>query len=390
MLTPERVKIIKATTPVVGANAEKITRAFYPLMFAAHPELKEVFNQSHQRSGEQPAALAGAIVAYATHIDDLGVLSDALKTIIQKHVSLNIQPAQYEIVGTYLMKAIGEVLGDAVTPEIADAWGAAYWQLANLLIAREEDEYTRKAGLTGGWRGARRMRLIAKEKESEVITSFVFAPVDGGPVMDFTPGQYVGIKFDVRGQIVHRNYSLSAAPNGRTYRISVKKEKQGLVSSFLHEDAVPGLEVDVYAPSGEFVLREGSAPIALITAGVGQTPALPMLETALRGNRPVTYIHAAINSATHAFKDHINATAERSSLLKPVYVYSEPLPGDAPNHVGFVTQDILATYLPDPETEIYFLGPTPFMQIVRSSLRNLKVPDTKISFEFFGPVEALG
>lgn len=390
MLTPDQVKVIKATTPVVGANAEKITRAFYPLMFAAHPELKEVFNQSHQRSGEQPAALAGAIVAYATHIDDLGVLSDALKTIIQKHVSLNIQPAQYEVVGTYLMKAIGEVLGDAVTPEVADAWGAAYWQLAELLISREETEYARKAVATGGWRGARRMRLVAKEKESEVITSFVFAPVDGGAVMDFMPGQYLGIKFNVRGQVVHRNYSLSAAPNGRTYRISVKREKQGLVSTFLHDDAAPGLEVDVYAPSGEFVLREGSAPIALITAGVGQTPALPMLDKALRENRPVTYIHAAINSATHAFKGHIDAIAENSPLLKPIYVYSEPLPGDTPTHVGFLTQEILAAHLPGPETEVYFLGPTPFMQLVRSSLRNLKVPDVKIAFEFFGPVETLG
>jgi nitric oxide dioxygenase len=207
MLTPDQVKIIKATAPVVGANAQAITGIFYPLMFATHPELKSVFNQTHQQSGGQPAALANAIVAYATHIDNLGVLSDAVQAIMQKHVSLNIQPDQYKIVGAYLMEAIGKVLGDAVTPEIADAWGAAYWQLADILIGGEEKEYARKAALSGGWRGARKMRLIAKDKESDVITSFTFVPADGKPVMDFTPGQYVGIKFNVRGETVHRNYS---------------------------------------------------------------------------------------------------------------------------------------------------------------------------------------
>jgi nitric oxide dioxygenase len=391
MLTPDQVKIIKATAPVVGANAQAITGIFYPLMFATHPELKSVFNQTHQQSGGQPAALANAIVAYATHIDNLGVLSDAVQAIMQKHVSLNIQPDQYKIVGAYLMEAIGKVLGDAVTPEIADAWGAAYWQLADILIGGEEKEYARKAALSGGWRGARKMRLIAKDKESDVITSFTFVPADGKPVMDFTPGQYVGIKFNVRGETVHRNYSLSSEPNGRSYRISVKKEPHGLVSTFLHEQADLGVEVDIYPPAGEFTLRPGASPIVLITAGVGQTPALPMLGAALRNNRPVTYIHAALNSTVHAFKAHVTGIAKNTNLLTPVFVYSEPLQGDLPDYEGLVTEALLAERLPrNPETEIYFLGPTPFMKQLRTSLRNLKVPDNKIAFEFFGPAEALG
>jgi nitric oxide dioxygenase len=390
MLSLDQVKIIKATAPVVGAHAQQITGTFYPLMFEAHPELKAVFNQTHQKTGGQSAALANAIVAYATHIDNLGVLSDAVQAIMQKHVSLNIQPDQYKIVGTYLMEAIGKVLGTAVTPEIADAWGAAYWQLADILIAGEEKEYGRKAAIAGGWRGARKMRLIAKEKESDVITSFVFAADDGQPVMDFTPGQYIGIKFAVRGETVHRNYSLSAEPNGRTYRISVKKEPHGLVSTFLHENAAVGLEVEIYPPAGEFTLRPGASPIVLITAGVGQTPALPMLGAALKNNRPVIYIHAALNSAVHAFKSYVTGIAQNTSLLTPVFVYSEPLHGDLPDYTGLVTETLLAERLPrDPETEIYFLGPTPFMKQLRTSLRNLKVPDNKITFEFFGPAEAL-
>lgn len=391
MLTQDHIKIIKATAPVVGAHAHEITGIFYPLMFAAHPELKAVFNQTHQQSGGQPAALANAIVAYATHIDDLGVLSSAVQAIMQKHVSLNIQPDQYQIVGAYLMDAIGKVLGDAVTPEVAEAWGAAYWQLAHLLIAGEEKEYARKAVVTGGWRGARKMRLVAREKESEVITSFTFAPVDEGAVMDFTPGQYIGVKFDVRGEIVHRNYSLSAEPNGHTYRISVKKEPHGLVSTFLHENVERGFEVEIYPPAGDFTLRQGTAPVVLITAGVGQTPALSMLGAALKNKRPVTYIHAALNGAAHAFKSHVMGLAKTTSLLTPIFVYSEPLDDDSPDYKGLITEAVLAEHLPrDAELEVYFLGPTPFMKSLRTSLRNLKVPDGKISFEFFGPAEALG
>jgi nitric oxide dioxygenase len=295
---------------------------------------------------------------------------------MQKHVSLNIQPDQYKIVGAYLMEAIGKVLGTAVTPEIADAWGAAYWQLANLLIAGEEQEYARKAAVNGGWRGGRKMRLIAKEKESDVISSFTFGAADGNPVMNFAPGQYVGIKFNVRGEMVHRNYSLSADSNGRTYRISVKKEPHGLVSTFLHDHAEPGLEVDIYPPAGEFTLRPGTSPVVLITAGVGQTPALPMLGAALKSNRPVTYIHAALNSTVHAFKSYVTGIAESTRLLTPVFVYSEPLHGDAPDYEGLVTQSGDGNLLPgthalheavahvSPESE--GAGPQDRLRILRS------------------------
>jgi nitric oxide dioxygenase len=116
-----------------------------------------------------------------------------------------------------------------------------------------------------------------------------------------------------------------------------------------------------------------------------------MLGAALRNNRPVTYIHAALNSTVHAFKAHVTGIAKNTNLLTPVFVYSEPLQGDLPDYEGLVTEALLAERLPrNPETEIYFLGPTPFMKQLRTSLRNLKVPDNKIAFEFFGPAEALG
>lgn len=390
MLTPAQTAVIKATAPVVAAHASRITGTFYPLMFERHPEVRTVFNQSHQRNSAQPEALANAIIAYASNIDRLEVLGPAVEGIVQKHVSLNITPDQYEIVGTCLMEAIGRVLGDAVTPEIADAWGAAYWQLARLLIAAEEKEYARKAALSGGWRGARRFRIVERTPESAVITSFRLAPVDGGPVMDFRPGQYLGLRLSVDGETVHRNYSLSASPNGRDYRISVKREPQGLVSGFLHDRAGVGDELDAYPPAGEFVLKDGADTLLLITGGVGQTPALPLAEQALAAGRRVIYVHAALNGSVHAFRGHIDGLAAANDALTPVYCYADPLPGDRPHMTGLLDETRLAGLLPkDGGVAAYVVGPKPFMAAVIGALTALGLPATAIVHEFFGPKEAL-
>lgn len=390
MLTPAQIAVIKATAPVVAANANKITGTFYPLMFERFPEVRAVFNQSHQRSSAQPEALANAIIAYASNIDRLEVLGPAVDGIVQKHVSLNITPDQYKIVGTCLMEAIGKVLGDAVTAEVADAWGAAYWQLAELLIAAEEKEYARKAALTGGWRGARRFRIAEKTPESDVITSFRLAPVDGGKAMDFHPGQYLGLRLTIDGETVHRNYSLSASPNGKDYRISVKREQQGLVSGFLHDRVQVGDEIDVYPPAGEFVLREGAGPLLLITGGVGQTPALPLAEQALAAGRKVIYVHAALNGSVHAFRRQVDQLAELHDALKPVYCYADPQPGDKPHMVGLLDEERLGKLLPqEPGVAAYVVGPKPFMAAVVKALTGLGLPESAIVHEFFGPREAL-
>lgn len=389
MLTQEQTDIIKATAPVVADHAEAITATFYPLMFKAYPEVKEVFNQSHQRSGSQPRALADSIIAYASNIDNLGVLGEAVERIVNKHVSLNITPAQYNIVGECLMQAIGEVLGEAVTPEIADAWGAAYWQLANLLIAAEEAEYKKHEAAPGGWRGARHVRIAKKEPESSVITSFYLEPVDGKPLMAFTPGQFLGLKLTIDGQVMHRNYSLSASPNADTYRISVKREPGGIASNWLHSQAKVGDEIEIYPPAGNFTLKDADTPVVLLTAGVGQTPAISMLEAAVSKGRQVDYLHFALNGTVHAFKDHVDAIAAANDNVRRAYIYSEPLPGDQPDHKGLIDDQLLAPYLPAGEADFYFIGPKPFMQKAMASLRALGVPDNRMHYEFFGPLEAL-
>src|SRR5688572_3876153 len=145
MLSDSTIQIVKATAPAVAANAEAITRRFYLLMFKGDPQVQAFFNQAHQHTGGQQKALAGAICAYAANIDNLGALRPAVELIAQKHCSLGIMPEHYPIVGKHLLVAVADVLGDAITPEVAAAWGDAYNFLASVFIEREAAIYAEQA-----------------------------------------------------------------------------------------------------------------------------------------------------------------------------------------------------------------------------------------------------
>ncbi|KAG8415860.1 hypothetical protein J3459_014020 [Metarhizium acridum] len=141
-LTAQQIATVKSTAPVVKQYGKTITTTFYKNMLSAHPELKNYFSLKNQQSGAQSAALANAVFAYASYIDDLPKLSGAVERIAQKHASLFIKPDQYPIVGKYLVGAFAEVLGNALTPEVAEAWVAAYGQLADIFIQREKQLYS--------------------------------------------------------------------------------------------------------------------------------------------------------------------------------------------------------------------------------------------------------
>ncbi|GMM61452.1 NO-inducible flavohemoprotein [Novosphingobium pituita] len=383
MLNADQTAIIKATVPLLETGGEALTTHFYKTMLGEYAQVRPLFNQAHQAHGTQPRALANAVLKYARHIDDLGGLGDLPAQIIQKHVSLQILPEHYPIVGTCLLRAIREVLGEEIaTDAVIEAWGEAYWQLANILIGAEAAEYERLAAAPGGWRGARPFRVADKVRESDEIVSFHLEPVDGGAVVAHQPGQYLGLKLVVDGQEVRRNYSLSQAANGRTLRISVKREPGGVVSNHLHDHVATGDVLDVFPPAGEFVLREGTAPLVLISGGVGITPTLAMAEAALaQGTRDVIFIHYARNGAVQAFGPTLAAWAQ----AHPRFTAHVVLEAEA----GRPSLEALRGWVPA-DADAYFLGPKPFMAVVDQALAALGLPVERRHFECFGPFEALG
>lgn len=390
MLNPTQIEIVKSTAPLVEAHAREITEHFYPLMFERYPAVKSYFNQTHQNSGAQRQALANAVVAYAKNIDRLSALGPAVSTIINKHVSLNIQPEHYPIVGECLLESIAFILGDAITDEIALAWELAYQQLAQLLIGAEVELYQHNKNRSGGWNGEKPFVVVAKVEESEVITSFYLQPKESEPVIDFEAGQYVCVIAQVDGQSLRRNYSLSDAPGKNTLRISVKREPGGSMSNHLHDKVHVGDNLSLTAPSGNFTLNHSDKPLFLVTGGVGITPAVSMLNSSIHSGRAITFIHAAINSQHHAFNEHVKELEALHTNLRFVTIYSNPNDHDICDHKGFITRDILDELLADDnDVEFYFLGPAPFMKAVNQFAHSLKIPATQIHFEFFGPLEDL-
>ena len=390
MLSAQHRDIVKATVPLLEAGGEALTRHFYGVMLAEYPEVRPLFNQAHQASGAQPRALANGILQYARHIDRLDALGPLVGQIVQKHVSLQVLPEQYPIVGSCLLRAIREVLGPEVaTDAVIAAWAAAFQQLADLLIGAEADVYATAAAAPGGWRGARRFEIVRKVPESAEIVSLYLKPADGGAVVAFQPGQYIGLRLTIDGQEVRRNYSLSAPPNGSTYRISVKREPGGVVSNHLHDALGVGAAIDLFPPAGEFVLQPGERPLALISGGVGITPTLAMLHAAHEQRRPVTFVHFARSDAVHAFRDWVDDLVARSPQARRFYCHEKTgtLPVDAQ---GRASAELLARWLPQArDMDAYFIGPPPFMAAVKRALGELGVPPAQMHWEFFGPAAAL-
>lgn len=391
MLDSSSLALIKASVPVLQTRGEDITRHFYQIMFRDYPEVKAFFNQAHQAQGTQPRALANAVLAYAAHIDRLDAIAGALPAIIHKHVSLGISADQYPIVGACLLRAIAEVLGDAATPELIDAWSKAYGQLADLLIAAEEKLRQQLEQQNGGWRDTRKFVVSRKQRESDVITSFYLKPSDGAAVPNYLPGQYLALVLKIGGDTVRRNYSLSDAPGQDYLRISVKREPDGVVSNYLHDAIHEGDILDVMPPCGEFVLDDSDAPLLLIGGGVGVTPLLAMLKSGLAKGRAVTFVQAARNSTHHGFRAEVAALAADNPSLRLVSIYDEALPADTPDFRGRIDVALLSDLVGSntKALQIYLLGPKPFMQSLYRDALTIGIEKSRINIEFFGPKEEL-
>lgn len=407
-LTPDQVQIIKSTVPVLQEHGNQITTHFYDTLLKEKPELNNVFNQANQANNHQAAALAGSLYAYASHIDDLGALSPAVEKICHKHASLYIRPEHYDVVGEYLLRAMGDVLGPALTKEVLEAWGAAYWQLANIMIKREGQMLQN----AGGWTDWRKFRIGRKVRESEEITSFYLEPVDGEELPGFLPGQYVSVMTDVPKlhYLQSRQYSLSDAPRKDYYRISVKKEaglstKQenaeahpGYISNILHDEKGEGDVLSVSHPAGEFFLdpeKETTEPVVLISAGVGLTPMMAILNTLLqrKSDQSISWIHAARSTSVQAFGPYIrDVTKAHDNVKASVFIKTaddaRDVQGVDYQYSGRMELDKLDRtkdlFIDDRSAKYYVCGPEGFMDAMGKSLQGMGVDEQRIKMEVFG------
>ncbi|MFF7294916.1 globin domain-containing protein [Streptomyces sp. NPDC008265] len=391
MLSETSTATVRATLPAVGAAIGDITELFYAKLFAAHPELlRDLFNRGNQNAGLQKQALAGSIAAFATHLlAHPDTRPDVmLGRIAHKHASLGVTREQYEVVHLHLFEAIAEVLGEAVTPEVARAWDEVYWLMANALIAIEDRLYAERRTAAGDvWR---EWTVTGRVAETADCTTFRITPADGRPAPAHLPGQYVSVQVELPdGARQIRQYSLSTAPGSPVRAITVKRVHgpaangpDGEVSHHLHTRVRVGDTLRVSHPCGDLTPEDSGAPVLLASAGIGCTPMLSMLEhLADTGHAaPVTVLHADRSPADHALRDDHRALTHKLADATARFWYEEGAePGDA---TGLMD---LSGVTVAPGTLAYLCGPLPFMRAVREQLLAKGVPASAVRYEVFGP-----
>jgi nitric oxide dioxygenase len=394
MLSDTSRPVIEATLPVVGAHIGEIAKRFYGHMFAQHPELLDgTFNRGNQVDGSQQQALAGSVAAFAgALVNTPGHTPEKLMSrIAHKHASLGVRAEQYQVVHDNLMWAIGDVLGDAVTPEIAAAWDEVYWLMANALINQERGLYSaRGVRPETVWRP---WEVVQKIRETEDVVTFVVKRVDDRVVKTSLPGQYVTVLMPMPDGVRQpRQYSLTRADDGRHRQFSVKwvhdeGKPDGEMSSLLFRTVDVGDVLTMSLPYGDVVLDDAGRPVVFASAGVGITPMAGMLShlVAAGSGLEIMLLHADVDEASFPLRRQVvtDILASRSASIHVWYEKgtgsNEPMTGVHPG-----TMDLNQVTLPE-GAGYYLCGPIPFMQAMRTALIERGVAPRDIQYEVFGP-----
>ena len=241
------------------------------------------------------------------------------------------------------------------------------------------------------------LAVVAKRRETADVTSFYLQPRDGSSVLEFSAGQHLPLKVSIsdgnepsdNNEPLTRTYSLSNGPGQGHYRISVKRETNGLVSRFLHDAIEVGSVLDASRPAGDFVLENSERPVVLISAGVGVTPMVSMLHalTAEPSRRPIVFLHGARDGDHHALASEVRAIAQENDNVQSLTAYSRPRPNDVVHRDydvdGRLNETLIADSVPNLDADYFLCGPAPFLAAIAEALHNLGVDESSIHIEQF-------
>lgn len=371
-LSEEHAALVKATLPAVGENVEAIARTFYEKLFTAHPELlRDTFNRGNQKTGAQQKALAASVATFATMLVDPEAPDpvNMLSRVAHKHVSVGITEDQYPVIHEHLMAGIGEVLGDAVTDDVSEAWSAVYWLMAEVLVDQEKGLYASDDVKPG--EVFREVTVTDKQSLTENVTTYTLQ----GDLVKPRPGQYTSIGVVLPdGARQLRQYSIVAG-NEHFYRIAV--ETNGEVSNHLKEKVDAGDTIQATLAAGDLVLEDGDNPVVLISSGIGSTPIIGMLAylTRTQSDRRVTCLVADENEASLAQKAEGDSFVEQLKNASVFFSYRDHGEMLKPSEYDVAGADV------------YICGGSAFLKSVRDDLENLPADQApaKIQYEMFSP-----
>ena len=412
VVSEENKEILKATIPAVAAAGVSFTKHFYNRMFTAVPCLKNTFNSTNQAVGKQPSRLFATVAEAALScVQDREFDELMAENIVHKHCALHVQGGQYAVVGEHLLGTISECL--TTDEKVLGAWGELYGLLAQKLKDMEEALYQETESKEGGWRGMREFRLAEKTPVAEDIVRFRFVPVDGGKVCSFRNGQYITVWAQPEGWKYRqpRHYTLytegemkEGAASTQGYSISIRK--QGAMSEFLHSAEV-GTVVQLTAPFGGFDLRgldelwakDASVPVVLLSAGVGVTPLLSLLEGMVERKegegRKVMWLHGSRNAGRHPYRERVTEIAKENAWLTRRVWYSgveEVEEGEEEENlrkhhfVGRMDLKDVEGMIPftDTRVQFYLCGPSGWMETMLETLeKGYGVGTERLLYESF-------
>ena len=280
-------------------------------------------------------------------------------------------------------------------PALSEGWRGSF----RALLDQHEKGAAGNQGLARpstppAWPGLREFRVAAVAPESRSVRSFVLEPVDGDPLPDFPPGQFLALKLEPpeAPAALLRSYSLAAPPGKSGYRIAVKREIGGAGSAFLHDRVAVGDVIRVGAPRGEFTLDvTETGPVALLSAGVGVTPVLAMLGALARtaSQRPIWWVHGARSGSEHAFAAEARALLSKLPTARSHVRYSRPTPNDRRgldfDEAGRIDLDALLELGVPRDADFYLCGPPTFLRELTGALVGWGVEPTRLHREIFGP-----
>jgi ferredoxin-NADP reductase/MOSC domain-containing protein YiiM/ferredoxin len=254
-----------------------------------------------------------------------------------------------------------------------------------------------KASPPPAWPGFRALEVRAVDRESDSVISVRFEDPDGKPLPAARPGQYLTLRIqpDEADRPLLRNYSLSGPPDAGYYRIAVKRERDGAASGYLHARLAVGDQLEIAAPRGTFILDESDAPVLLISAGIGATPVLAMLNALAQkhSDREVWWLHGARSSQEHSFAAETRTLLASCPKARTRVYYSRPgaddLEGRDFDATGRLTPSVLVELEPSRNSQAYICGPTRFMGEISAGLAAIGLEASHLHTEPFGPEPGL-
>jgi nitric oxide dioxygenase len=376
-LTEEQKKLLKANAHILKDHGKEITTTFYNKLFKEQPEYRNFFNQTNQKTGKQPLALAQTVYYFVENLDNLDVMIPQMARISSKHRAITVKPEHYPTVGKYLMKAIKDYLGDKATPELMAAWQGVYDLIAETFIKLEKKLYD-DLGTDERDKGFAIFTVLKNEPiASGPIYSVTLEREDGGKLWSYHPGQYITLRIEKNGVLHHGHYPLVEPFNGYTYTIAFKAGKdldQNIIVShdLIHNHPV-GSSVLVSPPAGSFALAKDGKSHLFISGGIGITSFMSMIEALnQQGKAASASVIQCVRSTNHA------AFAGKLHQLLPKHQYviltqEEPISKD--HFEGKIK----------PDTHVYIAGSEVFLSMVENALAGISHPKSQIHVRSIEP-----